>query len=133
MLSRLVNKRGFTLLETIAALTILVIVLNQLFFVSSSGVRNESRSDFLFHASREGQAMLAALGIEKKINLGAQEGRFEDGLLWSLLVESKGSVGRSFDATVFNIYYINLTIKRPAGFADTLNLTTLKIIESPRS
>jgi hypothetical protein len=133
MRSRLVNKRGFTLLETIAALTILVVVLNQLFSASSSGVRNESRSDFLLHASREGQALLAGLGIEKKISPGTQEGRFEDGLLWSLLVESKGSVGRSFDPTVFNIYYINLTIRRPAGFADTLNLTTLKIIESPRS
>jgi prepilin-type N-terminal cleavage/methylation domain-containing protein len=133
MRSRLVNKRGFTLLETIAALTILVVVLNQLFSASSSGVRNESRSDFLLHASREGQALLAGLGIENKINPGTQEGRFEDGLSWLLSVESKGSVGRSFDATVFNIYYINLTIKRPAGFTDTLNLTTLKIIESPRS
>jgi prepilin-type N-terminal cleavage/methylation domain-containing protein len=133
MLSRLVNKRGFTLLETIAALTILVVVLNQLFSASSSGVRNESRSDFLLHASREGQALLAGLGIEKKISPGTEEGRFEDGLLWSLLVESKGSVGRSFDPTVFNIYYINLTIRRPAGSVDTLNLTTLKIIESARS
>ena len=132
MLSGLIHKKGFTLLETIAALTILVIVLNQLFSASSSGVRNESRSDFLLHASREGQAMLAVLGIEEKIIPGIQEGRFEDGLLWSLVVESKGAVGRSFDATVFRIYYINLTIKRPAGFADTLNLTTLKIIESPR-
>jgi|APCry1669191674_1035369.scaffolds.fasta_scaffold11107_3 prepilin-type N-terminal cleavage/methylation domain-containing protein len=133
MLSRLGRRNGFTLIETIVSLTILVIVFTQLFLTASGGARNESRSDFLLHALRQAENKLAILGIENTIMTGMSEGRFDDGLLWSLNVELKGAVSRPFDElTVFNIYTAVLNVSRPTGYSDKLSLSTVKVIQSQK-
>lgn len=133
MLSRLSRRDGFTLIETLVSLSILIIVLTQLFLTASGGTRNESKSDFLLHALRQAENKLAILGIENNITIGQSEGRFDDGLLWSLDVELKGSLSRPFDPnTLFNIYYIRVTVRRPSGYVDKLTLSTLKVIQSQK-
>ena len=64
---------------------------------------------------------------------GMSEGRFDDGLLWSLNVELKGAVSRPFDElTVFNIYTAVLNVSRPTGYSDKLSLSTVKVIQSQK-
>jgi len=133
MLSRLSRRDGFTLIETLVSLSILVIVLTQLFLTAGGGSRNESRSDFLLHALRQAENKLAVLGIENTIMIGQSEGRFDDGLLWFLDVDLKSSISRPFDPnTVFNIYSIKITARRPSGYVDKLSLSTLKVIQSQK-
>ena len=133
MLSRLSRRDGFTLIETLVSLSILVIVLTQLFLTAGGGSRNESRSDFLLHALRQAENKLAVLGIENTITIGQSEGRFDDGLLWFLDIDLKSSISRPFDTnTVFNTYSIRITVRRPPGYVDKLSLSTLKVIQSQK-
>jgi len=133
MLSRLSRRDGFTLIETVVSLSILVIVLTQLFLTAGGSSRNESRSDFLLHALRQAENKLAVLGIENTITIGQSEGRFDDGLLWFLDIDLKSSISRPFDTnTVFNTYSIRITVRRPSGYVDKLSLSTLKVIQSQK-
>jgi prepilin-type N-terminal cleavage/methylation domain-containing protein len=133
MLSRLSRRDGFTLIETLVSLSILVIVLTQLFLTAGGSSRNESRSDFLLHALRQAENKLAVLGIENTITIGQSEGRFDDGLLWFLDIDLKSSISRPFDPnTVFNTYSIRITVRRPSGYVDKLSLSTLKVIQSQK-
>lgn len=134
MFSYLVKRRGFTLIETLAAMTILLIVLTQLFSISSTGVRNESRSDFLLHASRDASNLLALLGLEIMISPGQREGRFNDGLVWFLSIDIKNSFSRPSDNSInFDTYYINITVRRPTVYSDFLTFSTLRVVQSKRS
>lgn len=133
MLSRLSRRDGFTLIETLVSLSILVIVLTQLFLTAGGSSRNESRSDFLLHALRQAENKLAVLGIENTITIGQSEGRFDDGLLWFLDIDLKSSISRPFDPnTVFNTYSIRIIVRRPSGYVDKLSLSTLKVIQSQK-
>lgn len=121
-------RRGFTLLEALAAFAILALALSQLLNGVSGGVRNESRADFLLRAARHGASQLDSLGAEGKISAGEWAGRYEDGLVWRLNVGQGGVVKGAAGAPVAASYRVRLTIERPSGYADAYILSTVKVV-----
>lgn len=125
---RLRSRRGFSLIESLAAFAILAMTLTQLLNGVSGGARNESRADFLFRAARQGSAHLEALGVEGPPPFGETSGRYPDGLYWALTVtpgpEVSGALRRMPIATSF---HARLEIRKPSGFGENYVLSTVKI------
>ncbi|MGO9772920.1 MAG: prepilin-type N-terminal cleavage/methylation domain-containing protein [Roseiarcus sp.] len=131
MRSHLIRRNGFTLIEALVAFAILALVMAQLLSTAGGAALNESRADFLLRASRMGQSHLDALGIASPIAIGETSGRYDDGLLWSLIVEPGRAVSKSTGASVVASYWARLTISRPTprgAKPESLTLTTLKLV-----
>jgi len=130
MRRQLKRRRGFTLIEALAAFAILALVLSQLLNGVSGGVRNESRADFLLRAARQGASQLDALGADGQILAGETTGRYSDGLLWRLVIEPGKSVKGPTGAPIAASYHAMLFIQRPSGYGDNLTLSTVKLLSS---
>ncbi|WP_244613357.1 type II secretion system protein [Methylosinus sp. Ce-a6] len=122
-------RRGFALIEALAAFLILALVLGGLLQGVGLGARNESRGDFLLRAARQGRSQIEALGVETPLVAGETSGRYSDGLLWSLTIgacrtaSDRAGLGETVACAVA------LTIRRPGDAApgDRLTLQTVKI------
>lgn len=124
---RFYRRRGFSLVEALAAFAILTAVLGQLLSGVSGAARNESRADFLERASRQGAAQLEALGADGAMPIGVTQGRYEDGLLWRLVVEQNDQTKSQPGAPSANSFLVSLTVTRPNGDG-AIDFTTAKII-----
>jgi general secretion pathway protein I len=122
------ERDGFTLVETLAAFAILTLVLSQLLSGASRAARNESRADFLLRASRQGQSQLEALGVDGSISAGETRGQYEDGLEWILSIEPRQIAKGATGAPVAASYFARLVIYRPPRGAESLTLSTLRIV-----
>lgn len=128
MRARLRDSRGFTLIEALVAFAILALALSQLLSGVSGGVRNESRADFLLRATRHGSSQLDALGANGKPPAGETRGRYDDGLVWSLVVEPGVTVRGPTGAAAAESYHARLVIRRDSGYGDSLTLSTVKFV-----
>jgi general secretion pathway protein I len=127
MRARLKSRRGFTLIEALAAFAILAMSLGQLLNGVSGGVRNEARADFLQRASRQGASQLEALGVDGPVPFGETSGRYPDGLYWVLSV-TPGPVAPSLTgAPATSTFHARLVIKKPTGYGESLTLSTVKM------
>lgn len=121
------KRRGFTLIESLAAFAILAMTLSQLLNGVSGGVRNESRADFLMRATRQGSSQLEALGIDAPPPFGETSGRYPDGLLWNLSVAPGKSVQGPSGAPIATSFRARLEIRKPSGYGETLVLSAFKV------
>lgn len=135
MRARLKSRRGFSLIESLAAFAILAMTLSQLLNGVSGGVRNETRADFLLRASRQGASQLEALGADGSFPLGETSGRYPDGLYWFLSVAPGRAVAGPGGTPVATSFHARLVIKKPSGFGETYALSAVKIksIETEQS
>jgi len=135
MQPRLSARRGFTLIESLAAFAILTLVLGQLLQGVSGGTRNEGRADFLLRALRQGRSHLDQLGVVAPIAPGDTSGVYDDGLVWNLTVEPRGASKQLYPGgPSLAIFRAHLDIRRPyANLApgDAYSLTTIKLISLP--
>jgi len=125
------RRAGFTLVETLVAFAVLALAMSRLMTALSGAAQNESRADFFLRASREGQSQLDALGVERRIERGETNGRYEDGLLWNLKVEPYVTVKSPLQTGEVESFWAHLTIRRPGsqeGAHQSLTLTTLKLV-----
>jgi len=127
MFGRLKSRRGFSLIEALAAFAILAMSLGQLLNGVSGGVRNEARADFLQRASREGASQLEALGVDGPVPFGQTSGRYPDGLYWFLTVTPGPNAMGPNGQPLATSFHAELVIKKPSGFGETFTLSTLKI------
>lgn len=127
MFRRLKSRRGFSLIEALAAFAILAMSLGQLLNGVSGGVRNEARADFLQRASREGASQLEALGVDGPVPFGQTSGRYPDGLYWFLTVTPGPNAMGPSGQPLATSFHAELVIKKPSGFGETFTLSTLKI------
>lgn len=128
------SRRGFTLIESLAAFAILAISLGQLLNGVSGGVRNEARADFLLRASRQGASQLDALGVDGPVPLGETSGRYPDGLSWVLSVSPGPAAPNVPAGTTVKSFLAQLVINKPSGFGERYKLSTVKLMtERPRA
>jgi general secretion pathway protein I len=127
MFGRLRSRRGFSLIEALAAFAILAMSLGQLLNGVSGGVRNEARADFLLRASRQGAAHLDALGVDGPVPFGQSSGRYPDGLYWVLSVTAGPTAGTPAGPPLATSFHAELVIKKPTGFGETFTMSTLKV------
>jgi general secretion pathway protein I len=110
------RRRGFTLIEALAAFAILALSLGQLLRSVGLGAENERRADFLAQATADGQSHLAALGLSLPLVAGETSGRYDDGLQWTLDIESDRSVSSATGGALVIGYRVRLDI-RPSTMA----------------
>ncbi len=127
---RLSRRRGFTLVESLAAFAILTAVLAQLLQGVSGAARNEARADFLIRAARQGASQLETLGADGGMPVGVTSGRYDDGLIWRLDVALQNVIKGPPGAPTTSSYVADLAISRPDGNG-ALTLSTVKIISAP--
>lgn len=127
MLARLKARRGFSLIESLAAFAILAMSLGQLLNGVSGGVRNEARADFLLRATRQGASQLDALGIDGPIPFGETSGRYPDGLYWSLSVTPGASAAAQTGQPIATSFHARLVIRKPGGYGETFTLSAIKL------
>jgi general secretion pathway protein I len=133
MRARLKSRRGFSLIESLAAFAILAMSLGQLLNGVSGGVRNESRADFLLRASRQGASHLDSLGVASPPPFGETSGRYPDGLYWFLTVRAGPSASGVAGGLGLTSVHARLVIRKPSGYGETYTLSTVKlIVEQPR-
>lgn len=133
MRTRLRSRRGFSLIEALAAFAILAISLGQLLNGVSGGVRNEARADFLLRAARQGASQLDALGVDGPIPFGESSGRYPDGLFWFLSVTSGPPTTNPAGAPKVSSFQARLIVKKASGYGDTFTLSTVKLMtDMPR-
>lgn len=126
---RFAGRRGFSLLEALAAFTILTAVLGQLLSGVSGAARNETRADFLQRAARQGKSQLDALGADGNIPVGVTQGRYDDGLVWRLSVTQIEAIRGQQPGAATTSYGVDLAIARPNG-EGLLTFSTVKVVST---
>jgi type II secretory pathway pseudopilin PulG len=105
------RRRGFTLIEALAAFAILALSLGQLLRSIRAGAENERRADFLMRATTDGQSHLAALGAAVPLVAGETTGRYEDGLVWTLSVARDRAISSVAGAPLVIAYRVRLEVR----------------------
>ena len=120
------NEAGFTLVETLIALIVMIVVTTALYRGFSGGLRAASTAEGTEAALLVGQSRLAALGVETPLAAGEQEGS-EGGIQWHVAVrryrtsDNETAGPKAFWATV------TVTWREKRGGRRSLHLTTLKL------
>jgi general secretion pathway protein I len=122
------RRRGFTLIEALAAFAILALSLGQLFRSVGLGAENERRADFLIRATADGQSHLATLGGSVSLVAGETSGRYDDGLRWTLAVARDRLVSSAAGGALVIGYRVRLDIRSPVSAAPTLTLVDEKLV-----
>ena len=108
------RRRGFTLIEALAAFAILALSMGQLLRSIGVGAENERRADFLTRATASGQSHLAELGASLPLVVGETAGSYGNGLVWTLDVERDRVIAAAKGPPLVTAYRLRLQI-RPSG------------------
>jgi type II secretory pathway pseudopilin PulG len=123
----LTRRRGFTLIEALAAFGILALTLGQLLRSIGGGAENERRADFMMRATADGQSHLAALGAAIPLVAGETAGRYDDGLVWALNVARERAIASVGGAPLLIGYRLRLEVRSPAASAPPLIFVAEKV------
>jgi hypothetical protein len=122
---------GFTLVETLAAFTVLTLVLIVLIGDLSGVVGGSRDAEAKREALRLAQSKLEGLGVTEPLIPGESMGRFDNGFEWRLLIrdQQKGANAYVMGA------WAEITVSAPAaGFRrpPAVSLVTFKLVRAPR-
>jgi general secretion pathway protein I len=125
------RESGFTLVEALVALFVIVAMTVILYRGLSSGTRLADRAEGTEAALLVAKARLAALGIETPLAEGETEGS-EGGIAWRTSVRPYEEV--TPPASALSAYWVSVTVswqQRASVEPQTLRLTTLKLARAP--
>lgn len=122
---------GFTLVETLAAFTVLTLVLIALLAGLSRTTRGGRDAETMREALRLAQSKLDGLGVTEPLAPGESSGRFENGFEWRLRTREvrKGTNVHLAGASA------EITVSAPANgtqIPPSVSLVTLKLAGAPR-
>ena len=122
------DRRGFTLLEILVALTLIgvaIVVVMQLF---SANLRSLALSDSYVNASVRAEAIMRNVLEDEKFPDSASAGSTEDGYRYETVIE-KGYEDRTKDLGV-DLFKVKITVRWTDGTRErSLDLNTLKMTE----
>ncbi len=95
-----VRSRGFSLLEVLVAFSILAVSLGTLLLVFSGGLRNTAVSRDYSRAIAYAESKLAEIGVVEPLEVGEQEGNFDDRYRWEVEITPYTVVEASERASV---------------------------------
>jgi general secretion pathway protein I len=84
------REAGFTVVEVVAALTILAVALGVLLDVISTGIRQTGRAETVAEAGSLARSLLAKVGTELPLRDGQITGQADHGLRWQVHIEPYG-------------------------------------------
>lgn len=111
---RLQASRGFTLIEVVAAFSVLALGLALSMQIATTAMRQSKQASEHTIAALHAQSMLDTTGIGERIEEGESDGEFEDGYRWHLTVApyEVGVEGmpEGFDAATAPVQLMEMTL-----------------------
>lgn len=127
-LNKLKDKRGFTLLEVIVAVSILAIAVTVVFQVFSSNMRSVSNSEKYLSALMSAEETMGELLLQKELQEAVNVTRTEEGKIIKTEIV-KALVDRTADLPVV-LYEINVSVFWQQGNSErSLTIKTLKQVD----
>lgn len=126
-------EQGFTLIETLVAISILGICLVIILQLFSGGLRSGKLSDdytrAIFYAREKMEEALLAENYTEEI----LEGEFEDGFRWKIEKTLDVSEEEEIEKKMpFSIFIIKVSIRWPSGLHERhFEISTMKVAERP--
>ncbi len=121
---------GFTLIEVLVALAIVVLALGSLLEIFSTSLRGVRRAEAYTEAVLLAESKLAAMGIETPLEEGGQRGRFDDRFRWRTTVRPfthRPDAIRKEDSLA--AYEVDITVLWGTGKEDrSVSLTTVRLV-----
>jgi general secretion pathway protein I len=129
------RESGFSLLETLVAFSVLAICLGVLLRVFGGGGRAAVLTDGYARATTVAESFLAALGTEKELSLGRQEGVLAGGLRWVVQVSPLPVQDERISALNFPFmpYWVEVTVHWGQDDPRSVKLTTVRLIANQPS
>jgi prepilin-type N-terminal cleavage/methylation domain-containing protein len=118
---------GFTLLEVLVALVILIIGLAAYYFAFGSGLLAGASSDREWRAAQAAENLVAQMGRSIPIDEGIKEGDLSDGGHWTVRIEPFNSADPNGAAPPLTAHIVTLDVAMGGARADPLRLQTLII------
>ena len=121
---------GFTLFETLVALTMLSIGLAVFYRAVAAGASGEARIERAAAALQIAKARLAAAGIEDRLSVGERSGEDAAGYRWKVMVAPYRSGSRPVLAGPVAAYEVTVEVSWPGAASvnrPSITLTTLKL------
>lgn len=123
------GERGFTLIEALIALMIMIAMVTMLYGSLSSALGISDHTGRTEAALRVAQSRLAASGIETPLQAGVEEGQ-EGDIGWRTDVRPYSAAGVTGQSIGVSAFYVNVTVSwrdRRGGKPRSLTLSTVKL------
>jgi len=123
------HARGFSLLEVLVALCILVLCLGMIMSMYSTALQHASDAAAITRATRAGETLLAQLGAEIPLRKGISSGQLGDGYHWQITISEYQPEGAPQNWQMsLHAYWVDIDIHwegpdRPRS----VNFTTLRL------
>ncbi len=107
-------RRGFSLIEMIAAMFILALGLGLLLQVLGGSLNQARRAQEQTEAALWAQSMLDTLGVGEPLEAGGESGEFDDRYRWDLEISEAERDSESVispDALPYTLYRVELTVR----------------------
>jgi general secretion pathway protein I len=124
----LARRRGFSLIEALAAFAIMALALGELLRAVSLGAQSERRADFFSRAALDGASQIAEIGVSQPLQPAESAGRYDDGLRWRLSVAPDRVAAGLDGRAVLVSYRLRLVVLPADGRAPGLTLIAEKLV-----
>lgn len=121
------GEAGFTVIEVVAALAILVMALGVLLNVMSNSVRQTGRAEMAAEAGSLARSLLAKVGTELPMRAGEMTGQANGGFRWQIRIDpyGDGTDRREWPVAAFQV--VAEVMWRDGLQERSLALTTLRL------
>jgi prepilin-type N-terminal cleavage/methylation domain-containing protein len=123
------HDQGFTLLETLVAVTILSITLVMLFRAVAGGARTIERTQRAADALALAQSLLEGAGEDQPLAPGKLAGTSKDGSHWTISMTPYQAPGAAGTSALPKAYWVAVTVQEPDRAP--VVLSTLKLAGAP--
>ena len=129
------RQAGFSLLETLVAFSVLAICLGVVLRVFGGGGRAAVLTDGYARATTIAESFLAALGTEKELRLGRQDGLLAGGYRWTVQVAPLPVDTEQISAMNFAFmpYWVEVTVTWGEEDPRSVKLNTVRLIANDTS
>ncbi len=122
---------GFTLLEVLVALTILVLAVGSLSQAFSGGINTAGAVDGYTRAVAIAESRLARIGVDTPLEEGQSEGDAGEGFRWSVSVQPYELLGETDPSHLLRLYDVEVAVSWGDSTARrSFSLRTLKLAEN---
>jgi prepilin-type N-terminal cleavage/methylation domain-containing protein len=119
------DERGFTLVEALVALAIIVLALAALYQALGGGLQAGVAAEQQWRAVEAAERLLTELGRSTPLRDGVTKGELGDGRRWTLRVEPFAAIDTDGPPPVLEGHVATVEVSRPGGRGPLLQVRTL--------